>query len=127
MDTTTQPKRAQPPTLYERFGSPGVWFAFLGGPAAWTAHLLGSYGLVYVPCAVRLPSLLLLTFVTAVIAIAAAVVSWRFIQQSPAEETDAPMAGRNRFVGYAGLLNSILFLLIILAQGVTPLVLGGCG
>ena len=37
------------------------------------------------------------------------------------------MAGRNRFVGYAGLLNSILFLLIILAQGVTPLVLGGCG
>jgi TRAP-type C4-dicarboxylate transport system permease small subunit len=127
MDTTMQPERPHTPTLSQRFGGPSVWFAFLGGPLAWTAHLLISYGLVYVPCAVRLPLLLLGTLVMAAVAIAAAVVSWRFIQRSPAQETDAPMGGRNRFVGYAGLLNSILFLLIILAQGVTPLVLGGCG
>ena len=71
---------------------------------------------------------MLVTIVAALVAIAAGVVSWRLFQQSSATETetDAPAGRRNRFVGIAGLLNSILFLLIILVQGVTLLVLGQC-
>ena len=119
-------KSATGSSLLNRFGTPDVWFAFLGGPVIWAAHLLVSYGLVYAPCGARLPLLLLATLVAVIVAIAATVVSVRLMRQSPATESNARPGGRNRFVGLAGLLNSVLFLLIILAQGATPLVLGQC-
>lgn len=129
MDSTIRTPAAPAPdrTPGERFGSPSVWFAFLGGPVAWAAHLLVVYGIVYLPCGWRLPLLLLATGLFALVAIAAGLVAWGKVKGSPARDTDALKGGRNRFVGIAGLLNSSLFLLIILAQGVPPLVLGTCG
>lgn len=127
MDTILQPQQPSTSHATRRVAARAEVFAFLGGPFAWFAHLLISYGLVYVPCAVRLPLLLLVTFVLGAIAIAAGVVSWRLLQQSPAPGSVSPYGGRARFFGYGGLLNSVLFLLIILAEGAAALVLGGCG
>lgn len=109
----------------ERLGSPLLWFGVLGGPAAWTAHLLVSYGLVYVVRGGG-PVLLLhlTTLVTALVALAAGFAAWRGWRPHPDNEAqDANVAGRRAFMGYTGLLLSGLFFLVILVEGTPPLFL----
>lgn len=110
----------------ERLGSPMLWFGILGGPAAWSAHLLVSYGFVYVVRGTGWVFLLhLTTLVTALVALAAGIAAWRGWRHPSAEDkAEMPdVAARRAFMGYTGLLLSGLFFLVILVEGTPPLFL----
>lgn len=111
----------------ERLGTPMLWFGILGGPAAWSAHLLVSYGLVYVVRGGGPVFLLYLTtLLTALIALAAGFAAWRGWRHHPEHgdgEERADEAARRSFMGYTGLLLSGLFFLVILVEGTPPLFL----
>jgi hypothetical protein len=111
-------------------GRAALWFAFLGGPVAWTAHLLASYPLVSVAC--RLGSatpLHLITLSTALIAAAAALTGWvgyRRVRdaQGPAGMGDA--LARARFMALGGVFIGGLFTFVILVEGLPPLLHDPC-
>lgn len=115
-----------------------LWFALLGGPVAWSAHLLGSYPLVSVSCRMGSTALLnVLTVVTAVIAAAAAVTgwwAWRTAIRAGAGSGDrvAPGGGsdggldRPVFMALCGLLLGALFTVAILMEGLPPLLQDPC-
>jgi hypothetical protein len=106
-----------------------LWFAFLGGPMAWSAHLLASYPLVSVACRLQttLP-LHLITAATALIAAAAALTGWRCYQQvhagGPTGLGDA--FARARFMAVAGVALGLFFVFVILVEGLPPLLHDPC-
>jgi hypothetical protein len=98
-----------------------LWFALLGGPAAWTAHLLASYPLVRVSC--RLGSVWMLhgiTILTVLIGVAATWMGWHVLQEIRNEEpgalADAP-ARRARFMALTGAIISGFFTVVTLVEG----------
>jgi len=104
-------------------------FGFFAGPVAWTLRLLVAYPLTPVACdlGTAMP-LHLATGVFAAVAVAGLVVSWRSHRQSraaPAGEAGTP-ARRAHFMAVSGLLLNAIFLLTILAEGVTPLLVDPC-
>lgn len=107
-----------------------LWFGFLGGPIAWSARLLISYPLVPVAC--DLGSELILhavTAVTALLAISAGAVSlWNQRRLGNATEADAgaEMSRWPIHFARAGAWLSALFLLAILAEGMTVLLESPC-
>lgn len=110
-----------------------LWFALLGGPAAWTAHLLASYPLVPLACDTGSTAPLnILTVVTALIATAAAGTGWwAYRRARGAGAPDAPGAGdasesRAGFMGLAGLLVALLFTFAIVIEGLPPLLVDPC-
>lgn len=112
-----------------RFGSPAIWFAFLGGAVIWAVHFLVTYGLVYVTCATGITLLLYLpTIIAAPLVILSIMVAWRLWQQPlrDSSTTQHTMA-RTRFFGLAGVIADVIFLAAILFAGVTPLFLDACG
>jgi hypothetical protein len=114
-------------TRVDRRRLPVLWFALLGGPAAWTAHLLASYPLVLVSC--RAGTTLILHSVTAATLIVAASASlagwleWRRLGEgaAPAGGEEAIRYRRARFMAVAGALLSGFFALVTLAEGVPVL------
>lgn len=99
-----------------------LWFGLLGGPAGWTAHLLLSYPLVPLACATGLRLILhAVTLVTVGIIVAAAVVAWRSWQRLGAPNgggDGAELADRwQGFMALSGVLLSLLFLFVTLAEG----------
>lgn len=118
---------------------PALWFALLGGPAAWSAHLLASYPLVPVACRMGTTAPLnILTAVTAAIAVAAAGTGWWGYRRSRSTGDDgAPghSAGPGRtggtesragFMAFAGLLLAILFTFAIVLEGLPPVLQDPC-
>lgn len=112
-----------------------LWFALLGGPAAWTAHLLGSYPLVPVACRMGTTAPLnILTAVTAVIALAAAATGWWAYRRSrgpvgadPARGSGVEVAEpRPAFMGMLGLMLALLFAFAILMEGLPPVLQDPC-
>lgn len=110
-----------------------LWFAFLGGPVAWSAHLLASYPLVPVACerASTLP-LNLVTLATALVAAASAAAgAWGLRRLRAAEAPggggglgDAPR--RARFMARFGLWSGVFFTFVILVEGLPPLLQHPC-
>lgn len=112
------PERHRTPALFER---PAVrWFAFLGGPFAWVAQLIVGYFNVAVICGVAeswlVGVLLHLVSVSALtvtlIAGATGVLIFRrghAVTPSSLDEPDEP----SEFLGAAGSLISVLFLIVI--------------
>src|SRR5256885_13539800 len=108
-------------------GSALLWFAVLGGPIAWFVSLsLGYFG-EHEACAhqtavlPRLVSLLALVF-----ALAAAVAAWRLPSpggRATGQANAGSPAQPTRFLARIRLLRGATFSLIILPQGVAPLVL----
>ena len=104
---------------------PVLWYAVLGGPLAWTAHLLSSYPLV--PWACDAGSVLMLHAITAgamAVALGAAVTGALALRRHPAGE--GVSAGRARFMGRLGVLLGLLFAVAILAEGLPPLLSDPC-
>lgn len=109
----------------------GAWT----GPIAWTLHLVISYVLVPFSCSVQsnLP-LHLTTLVMALPTAAAAVVSFVLWRQSgvgmEADTGDETGEGvvrlRSGFSALVGLLLSLMFLLLIIAEGLGPFFLSPC-
>lgn len=110
-----------------------LWFTFLGGPLAWSAHLLSSYPLV--PLACERGSVVVLNLVTAgtaMVALAAAAAGYyalrRLRRAGPAVEGgeggEAPR--RARFMARVGVWISLLFVFVILVEGLPPILQDPC-
>lgn len=103
---------------------PALWFALLGGPAAWTAHLLASYPLVPVACREGITwPLNVLTAATAAIALAAALTGWWAFRRAGGR---AAFDSRPAFMALTGLLLSSLFTFAILLAGLPPILQDPC-
>jgi hypothetical protein len=106
-----------------------LWFAFLGGPVAWTIRLLAGYPLVSVACRMGTTAPLnLLTAATAAMGLAAAVTGWlayrRVRQAGPSGLGDA--YARARFMALGGILISAIFTYAILNEGMAVVLQDPC-
>lgn len=101
-------------------GDAALWFALLGGPAAWTAHLLSSYALVGLACRLQttLP-LHLVTGLTALVSAAAALTGWTAWRKAGDD--------RVRFMAGTGAALAAFFVYVILVEGLPPLLQPLCG
>lgn len=120
-------------------GRAALWFTFLGGPLAWSAHLLTSFPLV--PLACERGSTLHLNLVTAAtlsVALAAAATGYLALRRlrSGARSTPGPGAGdgegsreaprRALFMARVGLWTSLLFAFVIVVEGLPPILQNPC-
>jgi hypothetical protein len=128
-----------------------LWFAVLGGAAAWTAHLFFGWGIEEIACspAARSPDVLgvstavwigAVTVVLALLTVAAGLLAYRFWRQAggsgpndhiepdggEAESIEEVRGGRVAFMALFGLASNALFLLIIVYGGVSLLLLRPC-
>jgi hypothetical protein len=128
-----------------------LWFAVLGGAAAWTAHLLFGWGIEEIACssAARSPDVLgvstavwigVATAVLALLTVAAGLLAYRFWRQAggsdpndhiepdggAAESIEEVRSGRVAFMALFGVASNALFLLIIVYGGVSLLLLRPC-
>ena len=128
-----------------------LWFAVLGGTAAWSAHLLVAWGLEEIACSPASSSTDVLgvsltvwigvvTAVLAAVTVAAGLLAYRFWRQTGAAPPDAQVepgagdpepegqvrGGRAGFMALFGLAADALFLLIIVYGGVSLLLLRPC-
>ena len=100
-------------------GSLGLWFAVLGGPAAWFISLVMRYFWVHDAClhqsamAPRMVSLIAL-----LVAVGSAL-GGRQIWKATADE-------RTRFMAQIGVMGGMTFALIILLQILATIILGPC-
>jgi hypothetical protein len=110
----------------EGFGSAGLWFGVLGGPIAWVFHMVIGYSLeewfACSPSATSTGEILgmdvrsvaiLITIVFGAIAASAALVSLLHLRRASSSDEDA-RSRRVRWMAIVGLMNSGLYLLIIL-------------
>lgn len=123
-------------TAAETRGSLALWFGVLGAPLAWAAQLVVNYALEDpLTCApgAATPGVLLgmdierwLAMITAAlvaVAFAALVVSIRCYRRL---RDDATIGGRARWMAFAGIVNSSIFLLPIALGFASPLLLDSC-
>ena len=128
-----------------------LWFAVLGGAAAWTAHLLVGWGLEEIACSPVSagPEVLgvsltvwigVLTVVLGAVTVAAGLLAWRFWRAEGAadpnlriepgaggpEPEEQIRSGRAGFMALFGLAANALFLLMIVYGGLSLLLLRPC-
>lgn len=121
----------------ESVGSLALWIAVLTGPLAWATQLAVAYGLedaiACAPAASVPGTLLGLSLRTAILAlnavllavtVVAGAIAWRCLVRL--REQDATTAGRARWMALAGVINSVLFGLIIAVGFIPALVLDAC-
>jgi hypothetical protein len=115
-----------------------LWFAAVGGAAAWVVHLAVGWLLEeVVACGTATTDrgailgldvelwILGMTAVLGLVAVAAGVVGYRRWRRPP-DEGARSRAGRETFMAFAGLLGAGLFLPIILMGGLQVLTLHPC-
>ena len=114
-------------------GPPGfrLWFAFLGGPVAWSAQLLVNYFVVALACHGQLSATLLVhetvTLATGLVALAALLLARSSRHAvAPVSTEGEPPRGRSAFLARTGLLVSALFLGVIAAGALPTLLLPAC-
>jgi ubiquinol-cytochrome c reductase cytochrome c subunit len=114
-----------------------VWIGLFAAPLAWAAQHVAGIGLTIGQCHDNAagPRLDLhadtwrvaataVAAVVAVLGIASALATWRAARA--ADDSDAPPAGRDHFLGVVGLTTSPLFLAIILMSGIGSALLPQC-
>lgn len=110
-------------------GTLGVWFAVLGGIAAWTLHVLflaswsqhacNEGGLMWASH--------LMTGVTGAVTVTAMALSYRLVRAAAsADEGDPTSGGWWRFLGLFGLLTGSINLLLIILEGAFVAAIGPC-
>ncbi|MGH3112671.1 MAG: hypothetical protein ACRDOP_04300 [Gaiellaceae bacterium] len=113
-----------------------AWFAFLGGAAAWTFHLVVGYGLEEIACSpgtsgddvggVSVELLIaVLTGVAGAVALASALAGLA-LRRSVSLGRRGDPRGRLEFMAAAGALAGFVFLLIILLGGIQIIGLESC-
>lgn len=110
--------------------SPRLWFATLGGMAAYAIHLVGNYWLVPAACVwgTRVP-LYLFAAVLLVVATSATVVAVRLYRYAGAAQqrnAGAAVDQRMRFMGGVGALLGCLAVALILFGGAANFVFDPC-
>jgi hypothetical protein len=105
------------------------WFGVLGAPLAWVADHGLSYSMTQHACSTgKFFELKLVSLVMFAIAVLAVLFAWRNrVHGSGAASSDAAGAlGRTNFMGLLGLMISLLFTTVILANAVPRFILGPC-
>jgi hypothetical protein len=124
-------------TRRETSGSAALWFAVLGAPLAWITHLAVSYSLEeWFACSpsnsqpgevlgldVRTVALIV-TAALALVAVAAGVTAMSCLRKIRAAGDEGNR--RPRWMAIAGIMNSVLYLLIILVGIAPALILDVC-
>jgi hypothetical protein len=108
-----------------------VWFGLLGAPAAWAVQLVVGYGFEEAACssgsatgAIE-PLIATLTVVAGAVAGASAASGyaiWRAVRSGTTEDP----RGLLSFMGFGGLLMSLLFLPLIVVSGIQVAALDAC-
>lgn len=130
---------AEAVTRREGRGSVLLWFAVLGAPAAWAAQLLVNYSLEeWFACApavtaegrvigVAVPTFaLVVTIGLTLLATSAGSVALSCLRRIQAHDGDTHVSQRARWMAIAGVMNSVLYLLLIVASFGPPLLLDVC-
>ena len=123
------PRDSSDHAAFARRGSAGLWFALLGGPAAWVVALTVSYFSVHEVC--RTQTILaprLVSLATLIVAVAAALVArgiWTSVDARPSTSPDRPVE-RTRFLAQIGVLSGAVFGLIIFLQIIATVLLSSC-
>lgn len=109
-------------------GTALLWFGVLIGPIAWAVRLQASYSLVSAACAAESHLRFhLITGVTALFALAGALVAWWCMRALGEGSMAASGAGgRSRFMAVGGIVISIWFFVQILVEGMPALIVGAC-
>jgi TRAP-type C4-dicarboxylate transport system permease small subunit len=107
-----------------------LWTGVLGAPVVWAVQLDAGYALVpaLCPSGNRTP-LHLLSAVCIVLVLILCVLSYRTWRDSGGGSPDVPDGGwqaRRRFVGALGMIVSLTFALVILAQGLAGFFFSPC-
>ena len=114
-----------------------LWFGVLGAPAAWAVQLVANYSLEeWFACSPATTSqgeilgrsvpatALLITIALTLVALASAVVSVSLYRRLP--ETDGEGAVRVKWMALAGVMNGVLYLILVVASFGPPLLLEVC-
>jgi hypothetical protein len=109
-----------------------VWYALLGGIAAWTIHLMFLVSWVRYTCNAHgyVWAMHLATLVTLAMTAAAMVLSWRLVKAGGGDnEADDTEGGRSEFIGRLGLLIGAANFALIAVEGLYVFVLASrrCG
>ena len=105
------------------------WIALLTGPVVWFASMLVNLGLTSQLCARGWKWLMFTIVVIALVVTAlAGVLAWRLWRQAGLElpGESGGKVGARRTLGFAGVLLSAGFFVVIIAQLAPTLMLGGC-
>ena len=109
-----------PPVSSDARGTPGLWFAVFGPPAAWFASLVVSYFAVHEVCRVHSPlGPRIVSGLALVVAVTAGFVGRSVWVRAQHHE-------RARFMAQVGVLGGAVFSLIILLQIIATLLLPSC-
>jgi Ni/Fe-hydrogenase subunit HybB-like protein len=107
-----------------------LWFGVFGSAVVWAIQLQTSYAMVPWACSSGhrwiLP-LVSLAFLAA--AIVPGIVSWKIWRRTSASRTterESAGAGRRRFMAMLGMMDSAIFVLLILAQGLPVFFIHPC-
>lgn len=106
-----------------------LWTGMLAGPIAWLLQLQTNYILAQLVCS-RTSHVMLhvITVVALLLAAGGGLIAWRSWQQAGREwpgESEG-VVPRSRFMAVVGLLTSVMFFLVILAQGIPSFILNPC-
>jgi hypothetical protein len=122
VDTTTPESR-------RRISSAG-WAGVLGAPAIWGAQQEAMYALTQWVClSGNYAVLVVITIACLIGAAVCGFVSWRTWRRSGGEspdDTDGGAIARSRFLGALGVITSVMFFLLILAQGIPTFFFDAC-
>lgn len=109
---------------------PRLLFALLGAPVLWALHLAASYFVLTLDCISRWNgapwALALLTLLLAGGAAVAGWTAWRDWRALGPKEADPEERHWIRFLLIAGMGASVLFTLVIIAEGVAPAFVNLC-
>ncbi len=106
-----------------------LWAGILAGPVAWLLQMQTGYALVPWACATGHVFVLhLVTLGGLLIAAAGALIGWREWQRAGREwpKGKGGPQTRRRFMAVLGLLTSVLFFFVIVAQGIPSFILNPC-
>ena len=110
-------------------GSVALWGGVIGVPALWSLQFLLGYALPTFACEKIASIHHLLTIVFVIASLFIAGLSWRQWKgaggQPPDIDEGGPV-GRRQFLGALGALVSLMFALLILAQGMPSFFFDGC-
>lgn len=122
---------SEPPTI----GALWMWFAAIGGAAAWALHLAASWGVTETACLGGHSSVLgyplkltvtLTTLIPGLACLAALLAAWWMRRQTSRLDTKTERAGRAYLVAGVALWSNVLFLAIIVFDGIALLVFPSC-
>lgn len=144
MTTPMTPIPSQPVAPLQLKRSRWLWFALFGAPAAWSVQLLVNYPLAAHFCypgtmplntptfgglRATLIAVNMLMLLTTLAAGAAAIVTWRAARNRMAGSHDPVLedgSGRVRYMAYAGMLFSGLFLIAVLMSAMPLFIVPMC-